>query len=103
MDGAANPYLLQAGVLAAGLDGVANERDPGKRLDINMYTEGHTVKGVKKLPLTCSMRCASPTRARSARAVGDGFIDSYIKLKNDEWAAFNRHLSGWEVSNTLDC
>ena len=36
MDGAANPYLLQAGVLAAGLDGVAGKRDPGKRLDINM-------------------------------------------------------------------
>ena len=30
MDGAVNPYLLQAGILAAGLDGVANDRDPGK-------------------------------------------------------------------------
>ena len=37
MDGAANPYLMQAGVLAAGLDGIVNKRDPGKRLDINMY------------------------------------------------------------------
>ncbi|HIA76697.1 MAG TPA: type III glutamate--ammonia ligase, partial [Gammaproteobacteria bacterium] len=35
MDGAANPYLLQAGILAAGLDGVESERDPGKRLDVN--------------------------------------------------------------------
>ena len=32
MDGAANPYLLQAGVLVAGLDGIANERDPGERV-----------------------------------------------------------------------
>ena len=31
-DGAANPYLLQAAVIAAGLDGVANQRDPGRRL-----------------------------------------------------------------------
>ncbi len=44
-DGAANPYLLQAGLLAAGLDGIAERRDPGQRLDINMYTEGHTVAG----------------------------------------------------------
>ena len=52
MDGAANPYLLQAGILAAGLDGVvANKRDPGKRLDINMYEEGDKVRGLKKLPL----------------------------------------------------
>ena len=50
-DGAANPYLLQAAILAAGLDGIRNKRDPGKRLDINMYTEGHKAKGAKKLPL----------------------------------------------------
>ena len=50
-DGAANPYAMQAALLAAGLDGIENKRDPGKRLDINMYTDGHTVSGVKKLPL----------------------------------------------------
>ncbi len=31
-DGAANPYLLQAALLAAGRDGMCNERDPGRRL-----------------------------------------------------------------------
>ena len=50
-DGAANPYLLQAGILAAGLDGIAKKTDPGQRLDINMYTEGHKVRGAKRLPL----------------------------------------------------
>jgi glutamine synthetase len=35
-DGAANPYLLQAALLAAGLDGIENSRDPGQRLDINI-------------------------------------------------------------------
>src|ERR1700724_1526432 len=50
-DGSANPYLLPAAILAAGLDGIAGKKDPGTRLDINMYTEGHTVKGAKKLPL----------------------------------------------------
>src|SRR3954467_6221846 len=43
-DGAANPYLLQAALLVVGLDGIRNKRDPGKRLDINMYTEGHKAK-----------------------------------------------------------
>ena len=36
MDGSANPYLLQAGILAAGSDGMSNKRDPGKPLMINM-------------------------------------------------------------------
>ena len=47
-DGSANPYLLQAGLIALGLDGINNNRKPGKRLDINMYTQGHKVKRVKK-------------------------------------------------------
>ena len=48
MDGAANPYLMQAGILAAGLDGIKNKRDPGKRLDINMYTDGHKAERFEK-------------------------------------------------------
>ena len=51
MDGAANPVPVAGrGCSAAGLDGIAHERDPGKRLDINMYTDGHKVKRLRKLP-----------------------------------------------------
>lgn len=50
MDGATNPYLLQAAVVAAGMDGINNKRDPGKRIDLNMYTEQHKLKKVRKLP-----------------------------------------------------
>ena len=32
MDGSSNPYLLQAGVMAAGLDGINNKTDPGEPL-----------------------------------------------------------------------
>jgi glutamine synthetase type III len=102
-DGAANPYLLQAGLLAAGLDGIANKRDPGKRLDINMYTEGHTVKGAKKLPLNL----LDALRAlESSKVIGDAlgaFVPSYVKLKNDEWNAYSRQLTEWERETTLDC
>ena len=50
MDGSANPYLLQAGVIAAGIDGMEKKRDPGQPLYINMYTEGHNYPNLKKLP-----------------------------------------------------
>src|SRR2546430_4663690 len=50
-DGAANPYLLQAAMLAAGLDGIKHQRDPGKRLDIDMYAQGHTVKNARRRPV----------------------------------------------------
>ncbi len=51
-DGATNPYLLPAALLVAGLDGMAQGTDPGKPLDIDMYTEGHKAPAeTKKLPL----------------------------------------------------
>lgn len=104
MDGAANPYLIQAGVLAAGLEGVLNNRDPGKRLDINMYTEGHTVKNAKKLPLNLLDALRLTDKSKPVRdAFGSTVIDSYIKLKTDEWNSYARHLTGWERDHTLDC
>ena len=104
MDGAANPYLMQAGILAAGLDGVANKRDPGKRLDINMYTEGHTVKGLKKLPLNLLDAIRMTNNGKALRTqLGDPLIDAYCKLKTDEWNNFKSTISQWERDNTLDC
>jgi glutamine synthetase type III len=104
MDGAANPYLLQAGVLAAGMDGIENERDPGKRLDINMYTEGQSLKNVTRLPLNLLDALRATEKSKILRkAFGDSFIDSYVKLKNQEWSSYARHLSSWEMANGLDC
>ena len=42
---------MMAAILAAGLHGIDEKMDPGKRLDIDMYAEGHKVKDAKKLPL----------------------------------------------------
>jgi glutamine synthetase len=104
MDGASNPYLLQAGSLMLGLDGVMHKRDPGKRLDINMYTEGHKAGKVKKLPLNLldSIR-AFETSKVIRQGFGDQFVDSYVKLKNKEWDSYSRNLSQWERETTLDC
>jgi glutamate---methylamine ligase len=103
-DGAANPYLMPAAILAAGLDGIRNARDPGKRLDINMYTEGHTVKGAKKLPsiLLDALRRFEANKALRA-TLGEEFADAYVKLKTAEWNDYSRHLTAWERQNTLDC
>ncbi|MBV8653779.1 MAG: type III glutamate--ammonia ligase, partial [Alphaproteobacteria bacterium] len=104
MDGSANPYLLQAGVLAAGLDGIAEERDPGKRLDINMYEEGHTVKNVKRLPLNLLDALRAFGGSEMLRqSLGGEFVDSYLKLKTAEWHDYARHLTQWERDRTLDC
>ena len=104
MDGASNPYLLQAAILLLGLDGLNNKRDPGKRLDINMYTEGHKAGKVKKLPLNLLDAIRDLDKSKIIReGFGDGLIDSYVKLKNQEWSSYNKYLSSWERNNSLDC
>ncbi|CAA0087265.1 Glutamine synthetase [Starkeya nomas] len=102
-DGAANPYLAPAAVLAAGLDGIQNQRDPGKRLDINMYTDGHKVRGAKKLPLNLLDAIRALEKSSVLRnALGAPLINGYTKLKTEEWDAYSRHLTQWERDNTLD-
>jgi len=103
-DGAANPYLLPAAVLAAGLDGLRNSRDPGQRLDINMYTEGHKAAGAKKLPLNLldALRALEKSTVLK-EAFGEKTLTSYIKLKTADWNDYSRHLTDWERQTTLDC
>jgi glutamine synthetase type III len=104
-DGAANPYLFPAAVIAAGLDGIANKADPGAPLDINMYAEGHKAPAdVKKLPLNLLDALRLTSKSRLLRdAFGDEFVDSYVKLKMMDWNEFSRQLTPWERATTLDC
>jgi glutamine synthetase len=103
-DGAANPYLMQAAMLAAGLDGVHHQRDPGKRLDINMYTHAHLAKNAKKLPL--NLLDALRTLEKSTvlkKGLGEAFVTSYCAMRTNDWNAYMRHLTEWERETTLDC
>ncbi|MFC3228451.1 type III glutamate--ammonia ligase [Marinibaculum pumilum] len=103
-DGAANPYLLPAAYLAAGLDGIARKLSPGKRLDINMYTEGHKARGARTLPLNLLDALRELERSKPLRAaLGEAFVGSYLKLKQAEWTDYMRHLTQWERDNSLDC
>jgi glutamine synthetase type III len=103
-DGATNPYLLQSALLVAGLDGIRNKRNPGKRLDIDMYADGHTVKDAKQLPLNLldALRAfeASPVLGHG---LGETVVASYAKLRHAEWNDYARHLTDWERQATLDC
>ncbi len=103
-DGAVNPYLLQAALLVVGLDGIRNKRNPGKRLDIDMYADGHMVKEAKKLPLNLldALRAleASPVLRHG---LGEAVVASYVKLRHAEWNEYTRHLTEWERQATLDC
>ncbi|MEH2481850.1 glutamine synthetase type III [Nitrobacteraceae bacterium AZCC 2146] len=103
-DGAVNPYLLPAALLAAGLDGMDNARDPGPRLDINMYTEGDKATNAKHLPLNLldALR-ALETSSVFKEQFGETVVQSYLKLKHNDWNEHCRQLTEWERQTTLDC
>jgi glutamine synthetase type III len=102
-DGAVNPYLLQSVIIAAGLDGIRTNADPGQRHDIDMYKDGHTVKGAPKLPLNLLDALREYDKDTALRtAMGTEFSDAYVKLKTDEWNAYASHFTTWELENTLD-
>ena len=102
-DGATNPYLLQAVIIAAGLSGVKSEADPGKRYDIDMYAQGHTVRGAPKLPLNMLDALRAYDKDKGLKeAMGKEFSEAYLKLKMEEWNSFVSHFSSWEKENTID-
>ena len=102
-DGATNPYLLQAVIIAAGLSGVRSKADPGKRYDLDMYTQGHTVRGAPKLPLNMLDALRAYDKDKGLKeAMGKQFSDAYLKLKMEEWNSFVSHFSSWEKDKTLD-
>ena len=102
-DGATNPYLLQAVILAAGLNGIKNNADPGKRYDIDMYADGHKIKGAPKLPLNMLDAIREFDKDKNLKsALGEEFSAAYISLKLKEWNSFTAHFSSWERENTID-
>ena len=112
MDGSANPYLLQAGVIAAGLQGINNKSDPGEPLTCNMYTDYKKYQNLKKLPNEIEDAIEELEKSKELKeSFGEDVINSYVKLKNQEIASFNRDerfdktssITDWEKNNTLDC
>jgi len=104
MDGATNPYLAQAGVLAAGLDGIDHQREPGEPVYLNMYEEGHKIASPRKLPASLLDALRLLEKSEEMRgALGEEAVDAFIKLKMREWRSYTSHLSDWERLNTLDC
>jgi len=112
MDGSVNPYLLQASILAAGLDGLKNKIDPGKPLNCNMYEDHEKYPDLPKLPneLRQSLKMLEDNKDMND-AFGKEVIDSYIKLRSSEINEFDQKenfdktktITRWERNNTLDC
>jgi glutamine synthetase len=83
----ANPYLFIAQQIAAGLAGVANATDPGPQ-DLESYTAERPM-----LPKSLGAALDALEGSRLYReALGDTFVDYFVKLKRTEAGRFEQFL-----------
>jgi glutamine synthetase type III len=104
VDGAATLYLAQAGLLAAGLDGLKHHVDPGKRLDENMFVRGSEFPDLTTLP-TSLLEGLKALEANSLMmdTLGDLAAKTFLEFKYQEWNAYNSAITPWEVEHYISC
>ncbi len=109
VDGSCNPYLAMAVILAAGLDGIENEIDPGPHNDENLYelSAGELrERGIELLPanlLDATRNLAEDDVIRKAlgNTGTEDYVDYYVKTKQEEWSAYHEQVTPWEVQRYL--
>ena len=108
-DGATHPYLLQAAVLAAGLDGITQKLDPGEAHTNDNYANPLPPGTCGRLPTSLGEALAA-LQADSVLqdALGESFCQSYLKLRGQQWQHFQglgqsgAAISAWERETGLD-
>ncbi len=102
---AANPYLYMASQIHAGLDGIANKRDPGPSADTPYETEA------PMLPKNLGEALAALRRSDVLRqGFGEAFVDYFVRLKEAEFARFKAEaedtasgeVTAWEHNEYFD-
>ena len=101
-----NPYLGAAMVLAAGLEGIRAQLDPGDPHTENMYEYSRTElreKGIGLLPRTLSEAIdAFAADPLSQGVMGSLMFDTYVDFKQKEWESYHAHISDWEMQQYLN-
>jgi glutamine synthetase len=104
-DGACNPYLTTAAVIAAGLDGVDRELDPGEPRNNNLYdlTPAELkAAGIGTLPQSLHEALFALERDHVLCESLGPVAEEFLKLKNMEYVEYMRHVSDWEVQRYLE-
>ena len=101
-DASANPYLATAGLIAAGLDGINRQLDPGPACTDDLFKlplAEIRARGIMVLPQSLGEAVdALAADEVICSALGDTLSGEFIRLKRDEWTEYARHVSGWEMA-----
>ena len=104
-DPAANPYLVMAVCLAAGLDGVERRLMPPGPVGNNLAhisEQERSRMNIGNLPQTLGEACLAFEQDSLMRKVlGDHISNKYLAAKRQEWQDYNRQVSAWEMKEYL--
>lgn len=104
-DSAANPYLVLAVLLAAGLDGIEQgyalpAEAPGNVFELT--SQQRTDAGIHRLPETLSQALDTMESSDLVRsALGEHVFDWFIRNKRKEWEKYQHHVSRFELETYL--
>ncbi|MEN9986211.1 MAG: hypothetical protein RI925_1713 [Pseudomonadota bacterium] len=104
-DGACNPYLATAAVIAAGLDGIDRQLNPGAPHNQNLYQlspEQLHAAGIGILPQNLHEALTALEQDSVLRQALGPVIDEFLSLKHMEWVEYMRHVSDWEINSYLE-
>ena len=100
-----NPYLSLALTTAAAIDGIKNKIDPGKPLNVNLYTlspEEIKASKIKSLPRNLLEAIEELQHDDFAKEVlGESMLNQFFAYKMDEWDRYHQAVSDWEVTEYL--
>ncbi|MFM8604512.1 MAG: type III glutamate--ammonia ligase [Cyanobium sp.] len=103
-DGSAHPYLLQAAILAAGLDGIERRLEPGPRRDNDNYASPLGLEQCRRLPADLGEALdAFAADAPLREALGEEFCRAYERLRRRQWQRERGDISDAERRGCLDC
>jgi len=100
-DASANPYLATAALVAAGLDGIDRQLDPGPDITEDLFAltlAQIRERGIGLLPQSLAEAVAALEADDVVRgALGSTLAAEFIRLKRLEWTEYARHVSAWEL------
>jgi glutamine synthetase len=101
-----NPYLGAAMILAAGLEGIREQFDPGEPNLVNAYSltaDQLAERGIGMLPRTLAQAIeAFAMDPLSKKVFGDAMFDAYVTYKRQEWESYHCAVSDWEQKRYLE-
>ncbi len=99
-----NPYLAFAAYIAAGLDGVRRNLDPGEPNLGNMYSLSLAEiedKGISLLPQSLYESLEELKQDTVMQEALGPIYDEFIEVKEQEWRDYHRHVTQWELDRYL--